>query len=106
MAVQDKKQAVRRFYQDVLNGRNLDAIEELVTPDGLDHTFRSQNAKQFVEMLFQAFPDVRVQVHDVIAEGALVAARVTYSGTHQGEFVGIAARPGSTPRSTGWTCSG
>jgi predicted ester cyclase len=42
-------------------------------------------------MLFQALPDVRVQVHDVIAEGALVAARVTYSGTHQGEFVGIAA---------------
>jgi hypothetical protein len=35
MAVQDKKQAVRRFYQEILNGRNLDAIEELVTPMGL-----------------------------------------------------------------------
>jgi SnoaL-like polyketide cyclase len=30
-------------------------------------------------------------VHDVIAEGELVAARVTYTGTHQGEFVGIPA---------------
>jgi SnoaL-like polyketide cyclase len=41
----------RRFYQDVINGRNLDALGELLTPDGGDHTFGSQNpeqAKQFV----------------------------------------------------------
>ena len=42
-------------------------------------------------MLQQAFPDLRVEVDDVIAEGELVAARVTYWGTHQGEFVGIPA---------------
>ena len=40
-------------------------------------------------MLFQAFPDY--DVHDLIAEGELVAARVTYSGSHQGEFIGIPA---------------
>jgi hypothetical protein len=42
-------------------------------------------------MVHQAFPDMRVEVHEVIAEGELVAARVTDTGTHQGEFVGIAA---------------
>src|SRR5215207_6843930 len=87
MPAEDNKQAVRRFYQEVLNAKNPDAIDELLTPDGLDHTFGSQNpeqAKQFFEMLFQAFPDLRVEVHDVIAEGELVAARETYSGTHPG----------------------
>jgi steroid delta-isomerase-like uncharacterized protein len=92
MPVEDNEQAVRRFYEDVVNGRNLDAVDELLTPDGVDHTFGSQNAeqaKQFFGTSQQAFPDLRVEVHDVIAEGELVAARVTYTGTHQGEFVGI-----------------
>jgi steroid delta-isomerase-like uncharacterized protein len=92
MPVEDNKQAARRFYQEVINGRNLDAMDELLISDGVDHTFGSQNAeqaKQFFGMVQQAFPDLHAEVHDVIAEGELVAARVTYSGTHEGEFVGI-----------------
>jgi steroid delta-isomerase-like uncharacterized protein len=94
MPAGDNKQAVRRFYQEVINGRNLDAMDELLIPDGVDHTFGSQNpeqAKQFFGMVHQAFPDLRAEVHDVIPEGNLVAARVIYTGTHQGEFVGIPA---------------
>jgi hypothetical protein len=69
-------------------------MDELLTSDGVDHTFGSQSAeqaKQFFGMVQQAFPDLHAEVHDVIAEGELVAARVTYTGTHQGEFVGIPA---------------
>jgi steroid delta-isomerase-like uncharacterized protein len=94
MPAEDNKQAVRRFYDEVINGRNLETMDELLTPDGVDHTFGSQSAeqaKQFFGMVHQAFPDLHAEVHDVIAEGELVAARVTYTGTHQGEFVGIPA---------------
>ena len=94
MPKEDNKVAVRRFYQEVINGRNLDALDELLTPDGVDHTFGSQNpeqAKQFFGMVHQAFPDLQAEVHDVIAEGELVAARVTYTSTHQDEFLGIPA---------------
>ena len=94
MPAEDNKAAVRRFYEEVINGRNSGTIDELLTADSVDHTFASQGveaSKQFFAMLFQAFPDLRVEVHDVIAEGELVAARVTYSGTHQGQFVGIPA---------------
>jgi predicted ester cyclase len=108
MPVEDNKQAARRFYQEVINGRNLDAMDELLTSDGVDHTFGSQNAeqaKQFFGMVHQAFPDLHAELHDVIAEGELVAARVTYTGPHQGEFLGI-PRPGSRPSPTGSTCSG
>jgi steroid delta-isomerase-like uncharacterized protein len=94
MPVEDNKQSARRFYEEVINARNVDALGELLTPDGVDHTFGSQNieqAKQFFGMVLQAFPDLHAEVHDVIAEGDLVAARVTYTGTHQGEFVGIPA---------------
>ena len=108
MPVEDNKQAARRFYEEVINARNVDVLGELLTPDGVDHTFGSQNAeqaKQFFGMVLQAFPDLHAEVHDVIAEGDLVAARVTYTGTHQGEFVGIPAT-GERPPPTGSTCSG
>jgi hypothetical protein len=61
----DNKAAVLRFYEEVINGTDLDVIDELLTPDGVDHTFGSQSAeeaKQFFGMLYQAFPDLRVEV--------------------------------------------
>jgi steroid delta-isomerase-like uncharacterized protein len=94
MSVEDNKAAVRRFYQEVINGRNPDALDELLVPDGVDHTFGSQSteqAKRFFAMVYQAFPDLHAEVHDVIAEGDLVAVRSTYTSTHQGEFLGIPA---------------
>ena len=94
MPAQDNKAAVRRFYEELINGKNLEIIDELLTADSVDHTFGSQGveaSKQFFGMLFQAFPDLRAEVHDVIAEGELAAARVTYSGSHEGEFIGIPA---------------
>jgi steroid delta-isomerase-like uncharacterized protein len=94
MPAQDNKAAVRRFYDEVINGRNVEIVDELLTADSVDHTFGSQGleaSKQFFGMLFQAFPDLRAEVHDVIAEGELAAARVTYSGSHEGEFIGIPA---------------
>jgi steroid delta-isomerase-like uncharacterized protein len=94
MPAEENKAAVRQFYNEVMNGRNLELIGELLSPDAMDHTFGSQGveaSKQFFGMLQRAFPDLRVEIEDVIAEGELVAARVTYSGTHQGEFVGIPA---------------
>jgi steroid delta-isomerase-like uncharacterized protein len=94
MSPEDNRAAVRRFYEDVINGKNAEMIDDLAADDSVDHTFAGQGieaSKQFFAMLFQAFPDIRVEVHDVIVEGDLVAARVTYSGTHQGEFIGIPA---------------
>jgi len=91
---EDNKTAARRFYDEVINGKNVEVIDELLTRDAVDHTFGSQGieaSKQFFGMLHQAFPDLHVDVHDLIAEGELVAARVTYLGTQQGEFVGIPA---------------
>ena len=46
MPAEDNKQATRRFYQEVINAKNLHAIDELLVPDGIDHTFGSQNPEQ------------------------------------------------------------
>jgi steroid delta-isomerase-like uncharacterized protein len=94
MSADDNKAALRRFYEEVLNGGNLEVADQLLAPDAVDHTLGSrglQAYKQFLSSVHQAFPDMRVEVHDMIAEGDLVATRVTYSGTHQGEFLGVPA---------------
>jgi len=51
-------------------------------PDGMLSTFN--------DVLRPAFPDLRVEVHDQIAEGDKVATRKTIRGTHQGPLLGIA----------------
>ncbi len=48
-------------------------------------------ARQAVQRLRQAFPDIQYRVDDLTAEDDRVAVHVTLSGTHQGEFMGIPA---------------
>jgi predicted ester cyclase len=46
--------------------------------------------KGYVEQVRAAFPDWHNQVHDLIAEGDGIVARITCSGTHEGELFGVA----------------
>ena len=55
--------------------------------------------KYAVQALQTAFPDLTMTVHDLIAEGDKVVARLTARGTHQGSFRGIAP----TGRVVEWT---
>jgi hypothetical protein len=41
-ATQDNKQSARRFYEEIINARNVDALGELLIPNGVDHTFGSR----------------------------------------------------------------
>ena len=45
--------------------------------------------RQFSGPFAEAFPDLRLTVQDIVAEGDTVAARVDFHGTHRGEFQGI-----------------
>ncbi|MFF3915989.1 ester cyclase [Streptomyces sp. NPDC001852] len=71
-------------------------IDELVAPDALFHTpvpmgsTGAQALKQVWTVLLRAFPDIHVAVEDVIAEGDKVVSRNTVTGTHRGEYQGMA----------------
>lgn len=90
------KETVRRFFGRVLSEGDLDAIEELFSPDYLDHdpldeqdTEGQEGVRADVSMYRSAFPDFQATVEDQLAEGDRVATRVTVRGTHGGEFQGI-----------------
>jgi steroid delta-isomerase-like uncharacterized protein len=95
MFVQENKALVRRYYQEVFNEHNLASFDQLAAPDAIDHSLPPglpqgiEGTRQILGMYLTAFPDVQVTVGDLIAEGDRVVARLVYTGTHQGDFLGI-----------------
>ncbi len=83
---EQNKDLVRRYYADVLNGRNLDAVGEFFVDERL-----VQGIRGGCFAYFEAFPDLHVSVEDLIAEGDQVFCRSMMTGTHDGEYKGIAA---------------
>ena len=71
-------------------------IDELVEPDALirspvpTHTTGAERLKEIFATLHRAYPDLHVTAEDVIAEGDRVVVRNTVTGTHRGEYMGIA----------------
>lgn len=95
---EENKAIVRRFFAEVMNAGNVDAADGFVTPAYVEHQHLPGGeghqgiavAKAFLSMMRGAFPDYRCEVEDLIAEGDRVVARVTVSGTHRGELMGLA----------------
>ena len=91
MSLEENKAIVRRFIE-AYNKRNLDLFDDILAPDYFDHTSKVgiEGLKQLMNMAFKAFPDFHETIEDIIAEGDKVWARITFTGTHTGEFMGIA----------------
>ena len=91
MSLEENKVIVRRFIE-AYNKRNLDLFDDLLAPDYYDHTSKVgvEGLKQLMNMAFKAFPDFHETIEEIIAEGDKVRARITFTGTHKGEFMGIA----------------
>lgn len=92
----DNAATVRRLYERI-NARDLDGFGELLAGDFVEHEVTPGLAPtkagvlDFFRMQFAAFPDVRMVPEDVFASGAKAVARVRYSGTNQGAFMGMPA---------------
>lgn len=91
------KEVVRRFYQEAWNERNLEVIDELVSQS---HALIGPNVsgpavgpaayKTQIASFVVGFPDLRFIVEDTICELDKIVASWTITGTHGGEFLGIA----------------
>ncbi len=94
MSSEENKAVVRRLYEEVFNGGNLDLADDLVAPDGVNHAAPPggpagpEGVRRIVGMLRAAFPDDRHEIEDMLGEGDRVAVRITHTGTHEGVFRG------------------
>ena len=92
---EQNKTLARRWFEDLFNRGDLDAAEEILSAEFVDHLPREEERgleelKQYVTMYRAAFPDIRDTIDELVAEGEKVVVRLTSRGSHQGEFMGIA----------------
>lgn len=87
----------RRWFEEVWNQRRETTIDELADPQAVIHGL-SEGGRQlvgpegfraFYRGFTAAFSDFYVTVDDVLADGDKTATRVTFTGTHTGEGIGI-----------------
>ena len=89
---EEAKALVLRYLEDVVGRRDLAVADAVFAPDfriAPDAAPGPTGVANFLAGLLTAFPDLRVAVEDVIAEGDKVAARLTVSGTHRGVWRGF-----------------
>jgi steroid delta-isomerase-like uncharacterized protein len=94
----ESKAIVRRLYEEVWNKRKLEVISELISPS---HALQAPNVsgssigpeayKRQVLVFLEAYPDLHWTIEDTIAEKDKIVACWTFSGTHKGDYMGIAA---------------
>lgn len=94
MSIEENKRMVRRD-QEIYNSNDLDAFIEVVSVKLLTPRIMSgipsglEGAKAAHRVMLIGFPDHQTIIDDLIAEDGKVAARITMTGSHQGEFMGV-----------------
>jgi predicted ester cyclase len=88
------KQIARRVLEELFEKGNLDAADELIHPDFVNHEAPPDNPhgpdglKETVGWLRGLWGPMHAEVEDEICEGDKIVARVTMHGRHVGEFLG------------------
>jgi len=94
-APEQAKALYRRMIDEVVHGANYDLADEIFASDYIDHTAPPgmpggvEGVKGVYRMFRTGFPDVHFHIDDMVAEGDMVATRVTGHGHQTGQFMGI-----------------
>jgi steroid delta-isomerase-like uncharacterized protein len=94
---EQNKQLVRQFFE-ALDRYNTEMVDQLVSSTNYSFHFSGMppmdwntNKEQFLAPFNKAFPDLRRNIVDMVAEGDKVAVSINVTGTYKGEFQGIPA---------------
>jgi steroid delta-isomerase-like uncharacterized protein len=92
----DRAATMRKTYERI-NAGDIAGFGDLVAENFVEHQrpggpgfpAMKEGTLEFFRILLSAFPDWRMTVEDLIADGDKAVARVTVTGTHKGEFMGV-----------------
>lgn len=94
-------ETVQRFIEEVWNRQRLELVSELVSPEYTVGGAKvgPEGVKRAIQKWYSAFPDLVLEIANLICEGCQVAVLLKHTGTHQGTFLGLEA----TRRTVSWT---
>lgn len=92
----ENKEKARRVAEEAWGEGKLELVDEFFAADFVSHNPAApekihgpEEYKDLIRQFRTAFPDIEVTVEDQIADGGKVAQRITQTGTHEGEFMGV-----------------
>lgn len=96
MSAEENKALILRGFEEGINEGDDAVFDEVISPGYVNHDMPAptpgpEGFKQVIGMFRAAFPDLHVEVEDVIGEGGMVCTRGTMRGAHRGEFMGVPA---------------
>jgi predicted ester cyclase len=110
MSTESSKAIVRRYFEEVVDNRKLDILDEIVTTDCVIHRpevsepIRGLEAfRQALERILQVYSEFKTTIHDVIAEEDRVACRLSHRAVNRSEWTSrlghhdVAGKPVSWP---------
>lgn len=89
MTPEQLKAVTLEGFERMFNSGDLAYVDQATAPDAIDHQepegidFRA-HLKQVITVLRTAFPDLRFEIHEILADEQIVACRSTMTGTHTG----------------------
>jgi predicted ester cyclase len=98
MNTEQNKAIVSRVNKEYIEGGNVNTVYEIFAPDFINQTAPPGSPQGpeaiiyfFDQILRPAFPDLKVVIHDQVAEGDKVSTRKSFHATHKGNFFGVPA---------------
>jgi predicted ester cyclase len=82
MTAEQNKLLVRRLVEEAVNPGNLDVLDEVAEGEF------AVAARRWIGPFLDSFPDFRIEIVDLVADGGKVAAHFRCSGTHRGDWMG------------------
>jgi steroid delta-isomerase-like uncharacterized protein len=88
-------EATARSLYTLLNAGDIDGFGALLADGFVEHEETpglaptKAGVQDFFRMQRAAFPDMHIEAEDVISNGAKVVVRARYTGTNEGEFMGM-----------------
>jgi len=83
----EKNKAIVRRFNDAFNKNELEIFDDLLSPNLIDVSLQ---LKQNITEIHEGFPDIYRPIVNIIAERDMVWMYVNGTGTHTGEYHGIA----------------
>ena len=97
MDTKDTKAIYKRMIDEAFNAGKLEVVDEVVSPNYVLHGAPPDMPKgpdairATVKTFRTAFPDLEIELQELVAEGDKVSARSVMRGTHEGPLFGIPA---------------
>lgn len=90
---EQNKNLTVKANQEILNNGNIAYVDSVFSEDyKINGSEMEREAiKDYVTDLTEAFPDLKVTIEPIVAEGDLIGWQRTSRGTHQGQIMGIPA---------------